>query len=500
VPVEAFDSAAPIRAEEAPERAWVFDRAASPSGYRTCYEETWPSQRLHILRPYDGSSFPRNFAPPRIRWEDLTSTAWRVEIQAPAWSEPVRATTSERFWQVDQATWDRIRSENLGEWVTVRVRGCVFEDGKRVGDAVYTDSVRIRISTYPADPLIVYRMVSPLFSPLKTPDIFYRHIESFDERMFLPGAKKYCTNCHSFPGAPDLQQEDLKLAIAVRSQLDRTDLKRILGLYDFEKREAKTLNINSFFMSWDPEGRNVAVTGGHQVKVRPLITLETQEFYVVTADILIVDASKEDLSEGTPLPGASTGEYMESFPSWSPDGKTICFARALEMPAAEFVERQFDLCLVPYNDGEGGEATLVPGGSQDGFSNFAGRFSPDGKWLAFTKCDYSSLVAPTSDLWIISTEPESIARPLECNYPFAMDSHHSWSSNSRWLLFASKRDDGIFATIYFTEIDEEGHASPPVELSVNRETMLCFNVPEFLKLDPGIDAWDILDKVSHLKQ
>jgi len=131
-------------------------------------------------------------------------------------------------------------------------------------------------------------------------------------------------------------------------------------------------------------------------------------------------------------------------------------------------------------------------------SNYAARFSPDGKWIVFNKADYSSLVAPTSDLWILSTEEGAMPRKLECNVDEAGDSHHSWSSNSRWLLFASKRDDGVFARMYLTEIDERGRASPPVEVPFLQQRMLCHNVPEFLRYSVPIDGMDILDKTGSL--
>ena len=42
----------------------------------------------------------------------------------------------------------------------------------------------------------------------------------------------------------------------------------------------------------------------------------------------------------------------------------------------------------------------IPGASANGASNYAPRYSPDGKWIVFNKADWSSLVAPTSDLWL----------------------------------------------------------------------------------------------------
>ena len=116
--------------------------------------------------------------------------------------------------------------------------------------------------------------------------------------------------------------------------------------------------------------------------------------------------------------------------------------------------------------------------------------------MAFNKANKSSLVNPTARLWIVSTQKGAMPRELECNCGYAMDSHHSWSANSRWLVFASKRDDGIFARLYLTEIDENGHASPPVELPTRGNTMMCYNVPEFLKDRLPMDGDSILAGVT----
>jgi Tol biopolymer transport system component len=44
-----------------------------------------------------------------------------------------------------------------------------------------------------------------------------------------------------------------------------------------------------------------------------------------------------------------------------------------------------------------------------------------------------------------------------------MDSWHSWSSDSRWLLFASKRG-GQTTRVYLSRISEAGSASAPIEI------------------------------------
>jgi len=488
-----FEAAEPVHAEEELAVLDVFDQSLLPCEDVSIYRERPMHQRLTILRPSDGASFPRNIAPPRVRWQDQVGNVWLLSVKAPGWSEPLRVITDRREWRPDFRTWEAIRASGTGDWVELEVRGCRLE-GKRPSGPVFVDRARFRVSPHPADPLIVFRFVSPLFHGAKTPDVLYRDITTFERRMFLPGKGLYCTNCHSFPSRPASPDEPVSMAIAVRKSF--TPLRQ-LGFYDFGDRTSDVLPINSFFMCWDGPGRRLAVTAGEKVLVREPITLETQEFHVITGDIVIVD--RQTLTTAA-LPGASTPQYVETFPAWSPDSRTIVFARDKEIdPARTMPVKRYTLLKVPYNDGEGGEPSPLLG-ADDGKSNFAPRFSPDGRWIVFCKAEAASLVEPTADLWIISTEEGARARKLECNCPRAMDSHHSWSSESRWLLFASKRDDGIFARIYLTQIDEQGHASPPIELPTLDDPMMCYNVPEFLRSRPVIDAEDILRKVSHQKK
>ncbi len=491
----AFDSAAPVHIEQKPEPVQLFDQSKLPSSYKTPWVEYRISKHLKIMRPYDGAVFPANVCAPLLKWEDETDDLWLVSLKAPGWAEPLRVVTDRTEWRPDSATWDAVKKAGEGA-IELELRGIRYEDGARVGTEVYTDRIAFTISKVETDPLIVYRSVSPLFHALKTPDINYRDVSTFEQKTFLPGNRQYCTNCHSFPLDNTIPDEKMNFSIAVRRNVG-TKQYRILGLYNFAEKTGKTLNINSFFMSWHPSGTKVAVTGGDSVAVRPLITLETQEFYVKVADILIVDY---DTLQVKALPGASTPQYMETLPTWSPDGETIVFARATEMGRI-FVEKQFNLFRIPYNGGKGGEPVPLKGASRNNLSNYAPRFSPDGKWLCINQAEYASLVAPTSDLYLIDTSKDEWSEPLklDCNVPEAGDSHHSWSSNSRWMLFASKRDDGIFARIYLTEIDDQGRASPPVELPSLGDTMLCYNVPEFLRARLPIDAMDIYNKTGSLE-
>ena len=41
------------------------------------------------------------------------------------------------------------------------------------------------------------------------------------------------------------------------------------------------------------------------------------------------------------------------------------------------------------------------------------------------------------------------------------ESYHSWSSNSRWVVFSSRRIDGLYTRPFIANIDENGKASKP---------------------------------------
>jgi Flp pilus assembly protein TadD len=64
-----------------------------------------------------------------------------------------------------------------------------------------------------------------------------------------------------------------------------------------------------------------------------------------------------------------------------------------------------------------------------------------------------------------------------------MNSWHSWSSNSRWLVFSSKVN-GPYTQLFLTHIDAEGNDTPPVLLEQFTAPDRAANIPEFVALPP----------------
>ena len=66
---------------------------------------------------------------------------------------------------------------------------------------------------------------------------------------------------------------------------------------------------------------------------------------------------------------------------------------------------------------------------------------------------------------------------LRCNLP-VMNSWHSWSPNSKWIVFTSKANSP-YTELYLTHIDDRGESSPAIRLFRLSRNDLAAMVPEF---------------------
>ncbi len=452
-------------------------RLRSPSVYR----EPRPSPVLRITYPPDGAVFPPNLCTPEVEWEDPEDDLWQVTVGVEGTELKWSFVTSERKWWFPKKVWNRIKEASVDRDAWVEVRG--VRRG-RPGLVYVSEKVRFRVAPYPADDFLVYRIVSPPFNPRKTPDTFVRDIRNFEERPFLLARRKYCFNCHTFSSK---QGDEGMLAIQVRYMAEGDyKLKVYLGIYDVASRKGWKVRLPfsiqmSTFLSWSPDAEKLAFSANQQLVTLHPVVYETQFAGEPTSDIAIYDLSR---NAAYLLPGASEPDILEIYPRWTPTGDSLVFAAA---PAGLHPARvKYDLLAVPFNGGKGGRPTPIPDASRNGKSNYYPRFSPDGKWFSFCRSDGGSLIKSSSDIYIMRSDLKGPAHRLECNVDYAADSWHSWSSNSKWLVFASKRDDGIYARLYFTYIDEEGHAHPAVRLPVKKPPLASYNIPEFVAHRPPI--------------
>ena len=114
------------------------------------------------------------------------------------------------------------------------------------------------------------------------------------------------------------------------------------------------------------------------------------------------------------------------------------------------------------------------------------RISPDGRYLLYGLGGWGCfhIWHPDADLYITDLQTGEM-RALEAANSTEAESYHSWSSNGRWILFASRRDDGNYSRLYISYFDKEGNVHKAFELPQEDPDfyyfmMKSYNVPEFM--------------------
>ena len=155
----------------------------------------------------------------------------------------------------------------------------------------------------------------------------------------------------------------------------------------------------------------------------------------------------------------------------------------------DYDQVKYSLCRVAFDESTGkiGEQvdTLVSA-DVTGKSVTWPRPSYDGRYLMYTQLDYGyfSVWHPEADLYLLDLKTGERRAMSEVNSQRS-ESFHNWSANSRWFLFTSRRDDGLYTRIYLSSIDENGHATKPFLLPQHdpknyyRRLLYSYNTPDF---------------------
>jgi len=100
-----------------------------------------------------------------------------------------------------------------------------------------------------------------------------------------------------------------------------------------------------------------------------------------------------------------------------------------------------------------------------------------------------------SDLYLIDLHAseqneEFTYRRLEVNSAKS-ESWHSWSSNSRWIIFSSKRLHGVFTRLFISYVDSSGKAHKPFVMPQKdprfyESCLRTFNTAELVTTPPRL--------------
>ncbi len=339
------------------------------------------------------------------------------------------------------------------------------------------------------DSYVVFRLINPAYILWEKMGIYQRDIESYSTRPVLLNltTEKNCMNCHTFcANDPD------KMILHLRSNPSGTILYNN-GVLQMLNTGTQFTMSSCVYPSWHPGGNIIAFSVNKIKQKFHSAGNKNQTVIDRASDLVLYDIKKNMI---TTSPKVST-DRLENLPSWSPDGKYLYF-----ISGPKYNENvpdtavKYDLMRISYdiNTNMWGEVDTVLLSGETGKSITFPEVSPDGKYLLFCMTDYGyfSIYSPASDLYLMDLKSLEYKK-LDINSEH-VESFHSWSSNSRWFLFSSKRIDGFNSRIYFSYIDEGGNVYKPVLLpqrdpAFYNTSVYNYNRPVFIKekvrLRPG---------------
>ncbi|MBI5833441.1 MAG: PD40 domain-containing protein [Armatimonadetes bacterium] len=438
--------------------------------------------RAPRLRPdYAGLVIPPNIAPLNLRVAE-PGTRYHVRLSA-ARGRRLDVTSRSGVISLPQRRWRELLSANRGGDLRLEV----FARGAR-GRWQRFEPVVNHVAEQPVDDYVVYRRFRPFYNSTGALLICQRDLRSFVERAVITRDEVGggCMNCHTFR---DRRPDSFLFHSRPKAGVPAMTL--VSG------NSARTVQPDgppAGYASWHPGGRTIAYSRNKIMQYFPQAGPRSKAALDAASSLALYDVYSGRVTVPTALnpPGR-----LPTFPCWSPDGRWLYFASAPRlwpttrfMPIEEQARVRYDIQRAAYDPATSafGQPETVVAARDTGGSALEPRISPDGRWLVFSLTDSGSfpVFAERSDLYLLDLQrPGSRPVPLEAESPTRHDSFHAWSGNSRWLVCASKRDNGLLARLYLRYIDAEGRASKPFVLPQrdprdDDRNPATYNVPEFV--------------------
>ena len=368
----------------------------------------------------------------------------------------------------------------------------------------------IHVSPDSIDAYLSYRLISPSFVAYEELTLNQRCLENYDEQVMVDNmlcsteSGGQCVNCHNYQ-----QYNPDRMQFHARQNLGGTVI-----VYDgkVEKVDMKTDSLISagVYPSWHPSlpiiaySTNKTMQSFHTTDINKIEVLDSE------SDLVVYDVEHHEVTS------IEKGrDEFEIFPFWAPDGKYLYFCSAhfeYENDSVDAVEVTMRAKELKYNiyrkafnpdNRTFGERELVFDAAAMDKSATLPRISPDGRWLLFTLGEWGCfhIWHRDADLWMIDLKNagdsglseergdagiSGSAMPADGINSDNTDSYHSWSSNGKWVVFSSRRNDGVFTRPFIAHFDGKGGFSKPFELpsknpDYHRQLLKSYNVPELMR-------------------
>ena len=415
--------------------------------------------------------------------------------------------------QPDMDDWRQLTAKAAGDAIDVEV--FASKDGQWSRYKPF----KIYVSKDSIDPYISYRLISPSYVTYEELTLNQRCLEDYDEEVMVDNmlcgteVNGQCVNCHNYQ-----QYDPQRMQFHARQHHGGTVINYNGKLRKINMKNDSIISAG-VYPAWHPWLPLIVYSTNHTGQSFHTRNLNKIEVFDSASDLIAYDVEKNEV---TNIENDTT--EFEVFPCWAPDGKTLYYCSAhfefrdsvlghegevifrAKQIRYNLYKKSFDPDTYTF-----GPRELVFRADSLEKSATLPRVSPDGRFLMFTLGNYGvfHIWHHEADLWMMDLSSRYEIRGTRYEDTLSSDgnlaprtshlaprnmtelnsddteSYHSWSSNGRWVIFSSRRNDAGYTRLFIAHIDADGKGSKPFELpqadaDYHRQFMKSYNIPEFM--------------------
>jgi hypothetical protein len=431
------------------------------------------SEKPELYPDYTGITIPPNIAPMNFR---ILNPGDRFLVYvSSSEGRPLKIRSENGKIIFPAGSWKKLLSRNRGRDIEITIFSKTRKEGWRKLPPVTNHVAEEEIDAY-----IAFRRIPEAFILWKDMGIYQRSLENFREYPIMVNSivDENCMNCHSFnAGNPKQMLFHMRGPFGGTVLSDGEELRFI----DTKSENTRAAGV---YPAWHPGGELIAfsvnqINQGFHSKIG-------KSDYVLDkhSDIIFYDLKDNSVTR----PAELATDRLENMPAWSANGHTLYFICAPPMEKIPSYDKTiYSLLSIDYDlqTKKFGAIDTLLDGNQAGMSISFPRERPGRNQLSFIGLDYGyfSIYNPEAEVYIMDLDNREFHK-AGINSKFT-ESYPSWSKNGSWLLFVSKRGDGLLSQPWFCYVDEDGVCSrefvlPQKDPDFYKEYRYNYNRPEFI--------------------
>lgn len=452
----------------------------------------------HIYPDYVDIVVPPNIAPLNFLVDDVEDVVAEFQVQ----NSKLNFGGSDNKVQIDEKEWHELLAEAKGKSLSVRVYT------KKVGKWLAYKPFSIDVAEEDIDPYVSYRVLPPTFVGYDELSIRQRNLTNFEEttiynnRQISHGLEGQCINCHSYQN-----YGTSNMMFHTRMQNPGTMIVSD-GELIFVNLKTDGMISAAAYNSWHPHLPIIAFSTDHTMQsfhTRDITKVEVMES---ASDLVIYDVKKNRVQVVL-----NDSTEWELFPSWSPDGKYLYYCSAhyeyhqgyedTDELLKNYKQLQYNLYRLSFDADSMafGEPELIYDARSKNRSAVQPRVSQDGRYVLLAEGPNGlfHIWHKSAEIEILDLQTGELLDTKAMNSPLP-ESYPSFSSNDRWIMFESRRDDGNYTRTYFAYFDKQGKVHKPFMMPAEdpeyfRLLLRSWSRPELMKEPVRITPRQFYEKI-----